>query len=82
MQTEYAILIALSLSLIQCVGATEYNLTKQWQGADFLSDDWDFFTSNDPTHGYVDYQSLENAICQKLVLGAYACAFHLAIQIA
>jgi hypothetical protein len=82
MRTEYAILIAHSLSLIQCVGAMDYNLTKQWQGADFLSGDWEFFAGDDPTHGYVDYQCLENAISENLVYGVYPCAFLLAIQIA
>jgi hypothetical protein len=79
MRTEYAILIAYSLSLIQCVGGMAYNLKKQWQGDDFLSDDWYFVTGDDSSHGYVDYQSRENAISQNLVHGAYALAFHLAI---
>ncbi|KAH9979071.1 hypothetical protein BGW80DRAFT_1249297 [Lactifluus volemus] len=49
MRTEYAILIAYSLSLIQCVGGMAYNLKKQWQGDDFLSDDWYFSPGDHPT---------------------------------
>ncbi|KAG6811646.1 hypothetical protein H0H92_006461 [Tricholoma furcatifolium] len=36
-----------------------------YQGADFLND-WDFFTSADPTHGTVNYQSQSNAVAKGL----------------
>lgn len=41
-------------------GSSSWKLTNDWSGADFLND-WDFFTSPDPTHGLVDYLDAADA---------------------
>jgi hypothetical protein len=81
MRAENAILLALSLFLIQCVGATNYFLKDQWSGNGFFSG-WDFDTEDDLTHGRVNYLSQEEAISKQLAFGEDSCATCLVIQIA
>jgi hypothetical protein len=78
MRTEYAIIIALSLSLVQCAGATDYFLKDQWIGEDFLTAGWYFETEDDPTHGRVNYVNQQEAVSKGLAVGAYSCASFLA----
>jgi len=44
-----------------------YTLQDLYRGQSFL-DDWDFFSYSDPTNGYVNYQTKENAIQKKLAV--------------
>ncbi|KAF8159493.1 glycoside hydrolase family 16 protein [Crassisporium funariophilum] len=43
----------------------QYVLKDYYRGQSFL-DDWEFFSSPDPTHGNVNYQTRENAMAKKL----------------
>jgi hypothetical protein len=81
MRTEYAIIIALSLSLAQCARATDYFLKDEWIGKDFLTG-WVYFTEADLTHGRVNYLDQEDAVNKGLVFGAYSCVSFLANQFA
>ncbi|KAI0294921.1 concanavalin A-like lectin/glucanase domain-containing protein [Russula brevipes] len=64
MRTGYAFLAALSLSLTRCASGT-FLLEDQWIGSDFFRD-WNWETSNDPTHGRVNYVSQAEAISKNL----------------
>ncbi|KAF4610935.1 hypothetical protein D9613_007004 [Agrocybe pediades] len=44
---------------------SKYKLVDFYQGESFLND-WNFFSSADPTHGNVNYQTKDNAIAKKL----------------
>jgi hypothetical protein len=79
MRTEYAFIVALSLTLVQCAGATDYFLKDKWIGEDFLTG-WVFDTEDDPTHGRVNYLDQEDAVNKGLVFGAYSCVSFLANQ--
>ncbi|KAI0852586.1 glycoside hydrolase family 16 protein [Daldinia vernicosa] len=46
--------------------ATGYSLTTHYAGQGLL-DSFSFFTGNDPSHGFVDYQSKEEALAKNLV---------------
>ncbi|OTB15644.1 glycoside hydrolase family 16 protein [Daldinia sp. EC12] len=46
--------------------ATGYSLTTHYAGQGLL-DSFTFFTGNDPSHGFVDYQSREDAVAKNLV---------------
>ncbi|KAF3064115.1 Endo-1,3(4)-beta-glucanase xgeA [Daldinia childiae] len=46
--------------------ATGYSLTTHYAGQGLL-DSFSFFTGNDPSHGFVDYQSKEDALAKNLV---------------
>ncbi|KAI2623511.1 glycoside hydrolase family 16 protein [Hypomontagnella submonticulosa] len=46
--------------------ALGYSLTNHYAGQGLL-DSFSFFTGNDPSHGFVDYQSKENALAKDLV---------------
>ncbi|KAI1393936.1 glycoside hydrolase family 16 protein [Hypoxylon trugodes] len=46
--------------------STGYSLTQHYGGQGLL-DSFSFFTGSDPTNGFVDYQSKENALAQNLV---------------
>ncbi|KAI1468697.1 glycoside hydrolase family 16 protein [Daldinia caldariorum] len=46
--------------------ATGYSLTTHYAGQGLL-DSFSFFIGNDPSHGFVDYQSKEDAIAKNLV---------------
>jgi len=64
MRTGYAFLAALSLSLTRCASGT-FLLEDQWIGSDFFRD-WNWETSNDPTHGRVNYVGQAEAISKNL----------------
>jgi hypothetical protein len=64
MRTGYAFLAALSLSLTRCASGT-FHLKDQWIGSDFFLG-WNWETSNDPTHGRVNYVSQTEAISKNL----------------
>jgi len=67
MRTVYALLAALSFSLIQSASA-KFCLKDQWIGKDFY-DDWNWETKADPTHGRVNYVSKADAIRKNLTYG-------------
>ena len=69
MRTGYAFLAALSLSLTQCARAKFYFLKDKWVGVDFYQG-WNWETENDPTHGRVNYVSLDDAKRNNLTCGA------------
>jgi hypothetical protein len=67
MRTVYALLAALSFSLIHCASA-KFCLKDQWIGEDFYQG-WNWETANDPTHGRVNYVSKADAIRKNLTYG-------------
>ncbi len=72
MRIGYAPIVALSLSfrVAHCGYGTTFTLSKTWIGTDFLSDDWAWFTANDPTNGRVNYVSQAEALQEGLAFGA------------
>ncbi|KAI0256410.1 concanavalin A-like lectin/glucanase domain-containing protein [Lactifluus subvellereus] len=68
MRTEYAIFVALSLSLVQYAGATNFFLKDEYIGNDFLQ--WIWETEDDPTHGRVNYVSKDDAISKGLAFAS------------
>jgi len=66
MRCGHAFLAALSLlSLTQHAGANFFYLKDQWRGNDFYRG-WNWETIDDPTHGRVNYVSLEEAQSKNL----------------
>ena len=74
MRTGYAFLAVLSLSLTQSARANFYFLKDKWVGADFYRG-WNWETENDPTHGRVNYVSLDDAKSKNLTCGASSFLF-------
>jgi hypothetical protein len=69
MRTGYAFLLAaLSLSLTQLARADIFYLKDQWSGNDFFQG-WNWETSDDATHGRVNYVGLEEAQRKNLTSG-------------
>lgn len=65
-----ACLAYLSLFTAPTLAATQsYLLDTSYSGSTFFNG-WDFWTTSDPTHGYVSYQSQSNAASQGLVSSA------------
>ncbi len=77
MRAGFASLVILSLSLrvAYCGSGTTFTLSKAWSGTDFLSNDWAWFTDDDPTNGRVNYVSQAEALQEGLAYGAlfYVC---------
>lgn len=46
--------------------AKAYTVTDMYRGNDFITK-WDAFSGSDPTHGAVNYQTMENAVAKGLV---------------
>jgi hypothetical protein len=63
-----AFLAAFSLALTQRAGANIFYLKDQWSGNDFYHG-WNWETIDDPTHGRVNYVSLEEAQSKNLTSG-------------
>jgi hypothetical protein len=71
MRTGYAFLLtALSLSLTQLTRANIFYLKDQWRGDEFYQG-WTWETENDPTHGRVNYVSLDEAKSKNLTNGTF-----------
>jgi hypothetical protein len=68
MRCGHVFLAALSLSLTQHAGANIFYLQDQWRGKDFHRA-WNWETIDDPTHGRVNYVSLEEAQSKNLTSG-------------
>lgn len=83
MHVGFASIFALSLSLrvALCDDGTTFTLSKTWIGNDFLSDDWDWFTSVDPTNGRVNYVSQAEALQEGLAYSAFFTCLFLAIRV-
>jgi hypothetical protein len=77
MRVGFASIVTLSLSVrvAICGNDTTFTLSKTWIGNDFLSNDWDWFTSVDPTNGRVNYVSQAEALQEGLAYGAFLCLF-------
>jgi hypothetical protein len=72
----YIVTLSLSLRVALCGYGTNFTLAKTWIGNDFLSNDWDWFTSVDPTNGRVNYVSQADALQEGLTYGAsFTCLF-------
>lgn len=83
MHVGFASIVAVSLSLrvALCDDGTTFTLSKTWIGNDFLSDDWDWFTSVDPTNGRVNYVSQAEALQEGLAYSAFFTCLSLAIRV-
>lgn len=78
MRVGFASVVALSLSVrvALCDYNTTFTLANTWMGNDFLSNDWVFFTTADPTNGRVNYVSQAEALQEGLAYGAsFVCLF-------
>jgi hypothetical protein len=83
MHVGFASIVTLSLSLrvALCGYGTTFTLSKTWIGNDFLSNDWDWFTSDDLTNGRVNYVSQADALQEGLAYGAFFTCLFLAIRV-
>ena len=83
MHGGFASIVTLSLFLrvVLCDYGTNFALSKTWTGNDFLSNDWDWFTSVDPTNGRVNYVSQAEALQEGLAYGAFFTCHFLAIRV-
>ena len=75
MRSGHVFIAALSLSHSQCASASFY-LKDKWVGNDFFRD-WNWETTNDPTHGRVNYVSQAEAIGKNLSYGTSSLRFSL-----
>jgi hypothetical protein len=73
--------LSLSLQVALCDSGTTFTFSKTWIGNDFLSDDWDWFTSVDPTNGRVNYVSQAEALQEGLAYGAFFTCLSLTIRV-
>ncbi|KAH9027701.1 hypothetical protein EDB85DRAFT_98442 [Lactarius pseudohatsudake] len=64
MHTGYAVLAALSLSLTSCA-MTDFYLQDEWIGDGFF-EGWRWETTNDPTHGRVNFVDQAEALIKNL----------------
>lgn len=82
MRVGFASIITLSLSIRVALGyGTTFNISNIWIGNDFLSDDWVWFTTPDPTNGRVNYVSQAEALQEGLAYGVSFAYIFLAIRV-